>query len=86
MPKFTKLSPNEVVLGRGRAAAIARKPYIEVIQDSEAGMIELDTSERPATVKRLLREAAKEVGVKVRSSWTDDRQRALVWKRVRNSR
>ena len=86
MPKFTKLNPNEVVLGRGRAAAIARKPYIVVIQNSDAGMIELEKSERPSTVKRLLREAAKEAGVKVRSSWTDDQQRALVWKRVRNSR
>ena len=36
----------------------------------------------PAAMKRLLRQASKETGVKVRSSWEDDTRMALLWKRV----
>ena len=82
MAKFTKLSPRDVVLGRGVAARAAREPYIAAIRAGNAGQIDLDRGERPATVKRLLQEAAKEAGIRVRSSWSDEKQRALLWKRV----
>ena len=33
-------------------------------------------------MKRLLSEAAREAGTKVRSSWEDKNKRTLLWKRV----
>ncbi len=48
----------------------------------DAGSITLERGEKPATVKRMLQEAARRANVRIRSSWTDDRQRVLVWKRV----
>ena len=82
MPKFSKMNPTEVVLGRGRATLEARKQYVEALRSSEAGRIELQGNDKPATVKRLLQEAAKEIGIKVRSSWTDPRQQVLMWKKT----
>lgn len=80
MPRFKKLDPSEVVVGRG-PAKISREPYLLAIREAEAGAIELDDMDRPGTVKRLLREAARDLGVKVRSSWSDEGQRTLVWKK-----
>ncbi len=82
MAKFTKLNPKDVALGRGRAAAEARKPYIEAVRSSQAGKIEVTPGEKSATLKRYLREASKEAGIKVRSSWEDKSQRVLLWKRT----
>ncbi|MCK9485949.1 MAG: hypothetical protein M0R73_04510 [Dehalococcoidia bacterium] len=82
MPRFQRLDPNQVVLGRGRANALKRRPYVEAIKGAQAGRIELDKEDDPAATKRLLRQASKEVGIKVRSSWEDDTKRALLWKRV----
>lgn len=82
MPKFQKLDPNQVVLGRGRANALRRRPYVEAIRGGQAGRIELDRSDDPGVTKRLLRQASKEAGIKVRSSWEDDSRTALLWKRV----
>ena len=86
MPKFSKMDPSEVMLGRGRATLEARKQYVEALRGSEAGKIELQGSDRPASVKRLLQEAAKEMGIKVRSSWTDDKQHTLIWKKTTTNR
>lgn len=86
MPKFSKLDPNEVHIGRGRAAFEARKKFVEAVGGSEAGRVDLERGDRPTTVKRLLQEAAKQAGVKVRSTWTDRTQRTLVWKKTRSSR
>ena len=80
MPRFKKLDPSEVIVGRG-PAKISREPYLKAIQGVDAGSIELDDEDRPGTVKRLLREAAKDLGIKIRSSWADDTQRVLVWKK-----
>ncbi len=80
MPRFKKLDPSEVIVGRG-PAKISREPYLKAIQAAEAGSIELETEDRPGTVKRLLREAARDLGVKIRSSWSDDTQSVLVWKK-----
>ncbi len=82
MPRFQRLDPNQVVLGRGRANALKRRPYVDAIKGAQAGRIELDKDDDPAATKRLLRQASKEVGIKVRSSWEDDSKRALLWKRV----
>lgn len=82
MPKFTRLDPSQVAVGRGRAALEARKPYIEALQAGDAGSIELQRGEKPAAVKRLLSEAAKGAGIRIRSSWTDTAQRELVWKKT----
>jgi len=82
MAKFTKMDPSEVVVGRGRAALEARKPYAEALQASDAGKIELERGEKPATVKRLLQDAAKDSGLRIRSSWQDPRQQVLLWKKV----
>ncbi len=86
MPKFTKMDPSEVHVGRGRAAFEARKKFVEAIKGSDAGRIDLERGERPGVIKRLLKEAATEAGVKVRSSWADGSQKALLWKKTRASR
>lgn len=82
MPKFTKLDPKDVQIGRGRSAHEARQPYRDALTSSDAGRIELGRGEVPSTVKRHLSDAAKDVGTKVRSSWEDQHQRVLVWKKV----
>ena len=82
MPKFAKLDPKDVAVGRGRGAAEARKPYIDALKAGQAGKIELDRGEKPAIVKRRLQEASRETGISVRSSWEDPSQRALLWKRT----
>lgn len=82
MARFTKLDPTNVVLGRGRAAQEARRPFTDALRASEAGRIDLERGERPASVKRLLQEAAKDLGLRVRSSWADDKQQSLLWKKT----
>ena len=82
MPKFTAMRPGEVLIGRARAAAEERAPYVEAVRGSDAGKIELGRGENAARVKRLLSEAAKEAGTKIRSSWEDKSQRVLLWKKV----
>jgi hypothetical protein len=81
MPKFEAMKPDEVMVGRGRATQEARRQFREAIEQSQAGRITLDRSDRPSTVKRLLAEASKEAKIKVRSSWEDKRQMVLYWKR-----
>ena len=82
MPKFAKLDPKDVAIGRGRAAAEARKPYVDALSAGQAGKIELERGEKAAIVKRRLQEASRETGIKIRSSWEDKSQRALLWKRT----
>jgi hypothetical protein len=76
------MSPKDVHVGRGRLAAERRVPYIEALRAGDAGKIELEAGDRPQVVKRVLAEAAKETGIKVRSSWEDSSQRVLLWKRT----
>ena len=82
MPRFTKMDPADVAVGRGRAAAEVRKLYVEALNAGDAGSVELERGEKPATVKRLLQEAARQSNIRIRSSWTDGQQRMLVWKKV----
>ena len=82
MPKFEVMKPEDVLLGRGRAAAEERQAYVAAIQAGDAGKIVLDTGDRASRVKQRLTEASKEAGIRVRSSWEDKRQRVLLWKRV----
>jgi len=82
MPKFTKLNPSEVQVGRGRSAAEARIPYLEALKAGAAGRVDLERGDKPATVKRLLQDAAKQSGVRIRSSWETRDQKALLWKKV----
>ena len=80
MPKFEKLDPKDVAVGRGRTAAAEREPYVQALKAGTAGRIELDRGETQAIVKRRLQEAARESGIKIRSSW--ESPRSLVWKRT----
>ena len=82
VPRFTTVDPADVAIGRGRAAAELRLPYLEALRAGDAGSVELERGEKPATVKRLLQEAARRENVRIRSSWTDGQQRVLVWKKV----
>ena len=82
MPRFTKMDPGDVGVGRGRATAEMRKPYVEALNAGDAGSVELERGEKPAIVKRRLQEAARHANLRIRSSWTDSQQRMLVWKRV----
>lgn len=82
MPKFEALNPDDVQVGRGRATAEARLEFRKAIEGSQAGKIVLERTDRPSTVKRLLAEASKESGIKVRSSWEDKKQMVLYWKRT----
>lgn len=81
MAKFTPMKAEDVRIGRERAAIEARMPYRQALEASDAGQIELGRGEVASTVKRRLAEAAAELDVKVRSSWTDGNQRTLVWKK-----
>ncbi len=82
MPKFTPMEPSEVLIGRARSAAEERAEYVEAVSASDAGKIELARGENPTRIKRLLSEAAREAGTKVRSSWEDKARRVLLWKKV----
>ena len=82
IPTFTKVNPDDVAVGRGRAGAERRKPYIAALKAGDAGSVELERGEKPATVKRLLQEAARQSNIRIRCSWTDGQQRMLVWKKV----
>ena len=82
LPKFTAMRPAEVLIGRARSAGEERKAYGEALRGSDAGKLELTRGESSSRVKRLLGEAAKENGTKVRSSWEDKSQRVLLWKKV----
>ena len=82
MPTFTRVDPADVAIGRGLAAAEARRPYVEALRAGDAGRVELERGEKPATVKRLLQDAARGEGVRIRCSWTDGGQRVLLWKKV----
>ncbi len=82
MPKFKTLDPNDVHVGRGKDAAAARVQFIRAIEGGDAGQIDLDPGDNPAAVKRRLREASKLLGIKVRSSWADESQQTLLWKRT----
>lgn len=81
MAKFTTLPAEDVTVGRGRAAFMARAPYREAIADADAGKIELERGEKVTTVKRLLQDTAKELGVRLRSTYVE-KENAILWKRV----
>ena len=80
MPTFRPVDPADVVIGRVRASAETRTPYIEALRAGDAGSVQLERGEKPAAVKRLLQEAACREDLRIRSSWRDGRQRVLVWK------
>ena len=82
MPRFERMDPKEVAIGRGRPAVAERAPYIDALKAGEAGRIELQRGERQAIVKRRLQEASRECGIKIRSSW--ENPRTLVWQRTRS--
>lgn len=82
MAKFSAMSPGDVRVGRGMTADRARAPFREALLTMGAGRIELERGDKPGTVKRLLQEASKEMGIRVRSSWEDSAQKALIWKCV----
>ncbi len=82
MPTFAKLDPKDVAVGRGRAAAEARRPYLDALRGGPAGKIELGRGEKATVVKRRLQEASREAGIRIRSSWADAGQRVLYWKRT----
>ena len=79
---FITKEASEVLIGRERASAQERQMYAEALQGSDAGAIELSRGEKPSRIKRLLAEASKETGIRVRSTWDDKNQRILLWKRA----
>ena len=82
VPVFTKVNPDDVDVGRGRSATEARRPYIEALRAGDAGRIELERGDKPASVKRLLQDSARRSQIRIRSSWEDARQQVLYWKKV----
>ena len=82
MAKFAAMEPRDVVVGRERAALEARRPYAEALLGSDAGRIELERGDKPGMVKRYLHFAAKQHGIRVRSSWEDSRQSVLLWRKL----
>lgn len=82
MPKFQALNPRQVALGRGRAGSLRREPYRAALKAGKAGCIELERGDTPQRVKIDLGAAAREAGVRIRSTWQDDKQRVLLWKKV----
>jgi hypothetical protein len=47
MPKFTKLDPKDVQIGRGRRAHEAREPYRDALTAGDAGRVELGRGDVP---------------------------------------
>ena len=82
MPEFTAMKPSEILVGRARAAAEERKSYVDALRSADAGKIKLARTEKSARVKRILSEASRESGIRIRSSWEDKSQRVLLWKKV----
>ena len=82
MPKFRTLNPDQVHVGRGKDAHAARALFVKAIEAGDAGRIDLEPGDKPAILKRRLREASEQLGIKVRSSWTDESQTTLLWKRT----
>ena len=82
MAIFTPKEASEVLIGREAASAQERQLYVDALQSSDAGAIELASGEKASRIKRLLAEASKETGVRVRSAWKDKTERVLLWKRV----
>ncbi len=64
----TCANPKDVAVGRSRAAAAIREPYIRALRAGAPGRIKLERGETQAVVKRRLRGAARESGIKIRSS------------------
>lgn len=83
MPIFTALAPDDVKVGRGRGHALALEQYSTAIVLADAGKVELDKDEKAPASKRLLHQAAKELGMRVRSRY-EASEHALYWKRVAN--
>jgi hypothetical protein len=81
MARFTALKPDEVTVGRGRLARALREPYVAALREGEAGKVELERGEKPATAKRLLQESAREVSVRIRSSYVE-KENAIYWKKM----
>ncbi len=81
MAEFETLSPENVVIGRGRSAAATRAPYIEAVANNDAGRVILSEGEKPATVRRLLKEGADAAGKKIRAAYEND-ENAVYWKTV----
>lgn len=81
MPEFRNVNPEEALVGRTAIAQRALAPYLATLEDGDAGIIYLSSeSDKTATVKRRLAEAAKRKGVRVRSSVTEAGD--VVWKKV----
>jgi hypothetical protein len=59
-----------------------RLPYVAALKEGDAGRIELERGVKPNTLKRLVQEAAKQSGIRIRSSWETKDQKALVWKKT----
>jgi hypothetical protein len=71
----------------GRAPFSVREPYAAALRHSDAGVIELEEGDRAGTVRRLLHEAARELGTEVQDRWADSHHRVLLWKKLdRNAR
>ena len=51
MPRFRKLDPAQVHVGKGKDAAAERKQFVEAIRDADAGRIDLESQDKPGTVK-----------------------------------
>lgn len=87
MAKFVAMPKELVIVGGGRFRGDPRRfiietaPYIDALNEGEAGIIELDKGEKPEKVKALLHRAAHAQGVKVRSSWMDESKTRLAWKK-----
>lgn len=82
MPRFKTLDPEDVFIGRGASAQRDRIPYMKHIEEADAGEIRLNDGDKPSVVRRRLREAASQLGVKVRASWQDAEHTVLRWKRT----
>ncbi len=84
MPRFRKMAADRVHVGKGRASAAEREfqMYVSALMGSEAGKITLQEGDVPSRVKRMLADAARSEGVKIRSRWEDDTESVLLWKKV----
>ena len=82
MPRFERMSVSEFVHPKAANARVDRQPYVDALKASDAGKIRLSTGDRASTIHKRTKDAANDLGIKVRLTWEDGKaQRVLMWRK-----
>ena len=82
MPRFERMSVSEFVHPKAANARVDRKLYVEALKASDAGRIKLSTEDKASTIHKRIKDAANDLGIKIRLTWEDGKaQRILMWRK-----